>query len=62
LKEEELSMLSRFRRISLILFGLALMAQSPSPAPPAKTSLAIYPIKPAGASPYGALDMAGNVW
>jgi len=55
-------MLSRFRRISLILFGLALMAQSPSPAPPAKTSLAIYPIKPAGASPYGALDMAGNVW
>jgi serine/threonine-protein kinase len=62
-------MLGRFRRFSLILFGLVLMAQSPSPAPvgatgrsplpqagsivaqanpPAKTSLAVYPIKPAG--------------
>ena len=42
-------MLSRFRQFSLILIGLFLMAQSPPPAPPAKTSVAIYPIKAVGA-------------
>ena len=41
----------RFRQAGLILFGLVLMAQTPPPASPAKTSLAVYPIKPAGADP-----------
>jgi formylglycine-generating enzyme required for sulfatase activity len=42
-------MLSRFRQVSLILFVLVLMAQSQPPAPPAKTSIAVYPIKAVGA-------------
>jgi len=36
------------KRFSMLLAALAFLAQAPPPAPPAKTSLAIYPIKAAG--------------
>jgi len=37
------------KRFSMILAALAFLAQAPPPGPPAKTSVAVYPIKPAGA-------------
>jgi len=37
------------KRLSLVLAALAFLAQAPPPAPPAKTSLAVYPIKAVGA-------------
>jgi serine/threonine-protein kinase len=37
------------RRLGLLLAALAFLAQAPPPAPPAKTSVAIYPIKAVGA-------------
>jgi serine/threonine-protein kinase len=43
------SMKTISKRLSLLLAALAFLAQAPPPAPPAKTSVAIYPIKAVGA-------------